>query len=169
VRQLNSSTNLLLAVIAGLGLLGSLSLNWFAAPVPSPATDDGAIEDAAFQFGHVFATHAPGMVTGSAALGVARGGLVLLVVVVAFAGLAVGTPSIRQRAEGLMRVVAIAAPIVVLVAAIAHPGVSTPVRIHYGTLVAFAVSLFMASAAWQGAAMRVKSKAPVRPRYGSAR
>ena len=75
MRQLNPSTNLVLTILAGLGLLGSLSLPWFAAPVTDTVGTDGPIERGAFQVGQVFATSAKGTVSGSDALGSARAAL----------------------------------------------------------------------------------------------
>ena len=169
MRQLNPSTNLVLTVLAGLGLLGSLNLPWFAAPVVDSSPTDGPVEHAAFQVGQVFATSAKGTVSGNDALGGARMAIVALVAVLALVALAVSTPSLRRHAEDLMRLLVFAAPVVVIVAAVAHPGVTTPVHLHYGMLVSFVFVGFMANAAWHGASMREKRAAPVRPRYGSAR
>jgi hypothetical protein len=169
VRQLNPSTNLMLAVIAGLGLLGSLSLSWFAAPVPDPESADGPIESGAFQVSQVFATSAKGTVDGTTALGDARMALVAIVVLVALLALAVLTPSIRRQAEDVLHLVALAVPVIVVAVAIAHPGTTAPVHLHYGTLIAIALSLFMASSAWHGARMREKRKPAARPRYGATR
>lgn len=167
MRQANPSTNLVLAILAGLGLLGSLSLSWYAAPVTDSVDTDGPVERGAFQVSQVFAAHAKGVISGNDALGSGRMALVALVAVVALVAFAVGTPALRRPAEDLLRVVAIAAPIVVIVAAAAHPGTNTPVRLHYGMLIGFAAALLMASAAWHGATMREKRKPPVRTRYGT--
>jgi hypothetical protein len=170
VRQLNPSTNLILSVLAGLGLLGSLSMSWFAAPVEDPTATDGPIERAAFHVSQVFATSAKGTVSGTDALGSSgRMILVALVCALALLALAVSTPSIRRQAEGAMHLLALAVPVVVIAVAVAHRGTTTPVSMHFGTLVGVALALFMASAAWQGASMREKPKPVVRPRYGSVR
>jgi hypothetical protein len=169
VRQLNPSTNLVLTVLAGLGLLASLSLPWFAAPAADPTSTDGQIERGAYQLGKVFATDAQGAVSGTDALGGARVAIVALVGALALVALAVSAPAMRRQAEDLMRLLVIAAPIVVIAAAVTHPGTTTPVNIHYGMLVSFVLVAFMASAAWHGANMRAKKAAPVRPRYGPAR
>jgi uncharacterized membrane protein len=169
VRQLNPSTNLMLAVITGVALLASMSLPWFAAPVEDPTATDGPIERGAFAVSQVFATSAKDTVDGTAALGGARMALVGIVVLVALLALAVLTPSIRRQAEDVLHLVALAVPVVVLIAAVSHPGTTAPASLHYGTLVALALSLFMASAAWNGARMREKRKPQARPRYSSAR
>jgi hypothetical protein len=169
VRQLSPSTNLVLAILAGVGLLGSLSLPWFAAPVTDATGTDGPIERAAFQVGQVFATSAKGTVTGTDALGGAQAAVVGLVGLIALTVLAVSTPSLRRHAEDFMRILVFAGPLVLVAAAVTHPGTATPVTLHYGTLVSFVLVALMANAAWHGANMREKKAAPVRPRYGSAR
>lgn len=168
MRQLKPSTNLVLAVLAGLGLLASLGLPWYAAPVADTTVTDGPVERFAFQVAQVFATSAKGTVTGSAGLGDARVALIAVVAVIALVAVAVGMPAIRRQSEDLMRVVAVAAPLVVIVAAVAHPGATQPVRIHYGLLVSLALVALMVNAAWHGANLREKRAAPTRPRYGKA-
>jgi hypothetical protein len=161
VRQLNASTNLFLAALAGLGLLGSLSLNWFAMPATDPTSTDGPVERGAFQVGQFFATHAKGQISGTDALGGGRTLLVALVGVVALTALAVSTPALRRQAEDFLQLLALAAPVVVIGVVIAHSGTGTaPVRVHYGFLIGLAATLLMSSAAWQGARMREKRKAP---------
>jgi hypothetical protein len=161
VRQLNASTNLVLTVFAGLGLLGSLSLNWFAAPATDTTSTDGPVERGAFQVSQFFATHAKGQISGTDALGGGRTVLVGLVALVALTALMVSTPSLRRQAEDLLQLLALGAPVVVIGVVIAHSGTGhAPVRVHYGFLIGLAVTLLMSSAAWQGARMREKRKAP---------
>ncbi|MEA2126901.1 MAG: hypothetical protein QOI80_3683 [Solirubrobacteraceae bacterium] len=168
MRQLSPTTNLVLAVLAGLGLLGSLSLDWFATPVTDPTGTDGPVERAAFQVSHVFGTHAKGAMTGTDALGSGRSVLIGLIAAVALIAIAVTIPSVRKTAEDALRVVALAGPVVVIVLAAMRPGTDLPVSLHYGTLVGLVAALLMASAAWQGASMRAKRAAPARPRYGTS-
>lgn len=162
MRQLTPVTNLVLAVLAGAGLLASLGLPWFAAPVVDPVSTDGPIEQAAFQVAQVFATSAQGTVSGADALGTAQAAVVGLVAVLALVVVAVMTPASRRPAEDLLRGIVMAAPVVVLLAALAHPGVATPVRLHWGLLVSVALTALMANAAWHGANMRQLYAAPVR-------
>jgi hypothetical protein len=170
MRQLNPSTNLILAVLAGLGVLASLTMPWYAAPAEDPTDTDGPIEQGAFQVGQVFATSAKGVVSGNDAIG-PNGRLALLVVVavVALLGVAISANVARRHAEDMLRVAAFATPVVVLAVAILHPGTQAEVRLHYGMLVGIAASLFSANAAFHGASWREKRAAPVRPRFGSAR
>lgn len=167
MRQLNPSSNLVLAVLAGLGLLGSLTLPWYATPTDDPNSTDGPVERGAYQFGQVFATSARGMIDGDDALGGARLALLGLVVLVALLGLAVSLNLARETAEDALRIVAFAVPVVLVIVAIAHTGTSASVRLHYGMLVGFAAGGLMATAAYHGASWRKKYAAPVRPRYGS--
>ena len=158
MRQLSPSSNLVLVVLAALGLLGTLSLPWFAAPAVDTTATDGPVERAAFQVSHFFQTGAKGMVGGGDALGGARAVLFVLVVVVVVLTAAVSVAAVRKQAEDLLRVVALAAPVVVIGTAVAHPGETGPVHVHYGLLVALLVTLLMSSAAWQGSSMRHKAK-----------
>jgi hypothetical protein len=86
---------------------------------------------------------------------------VALVALVAVAALAVAMPALRRPAEDFLQLLALAAPVVVVGVAIAHPGTGeAPVRIHSGSLIGLALALLMASAAWNGATLREKRKAP---------
>lgn len=168
MRQLAPASNLVLAVFAGLGLLASLTLPWFAAPSQSPNSTDGPVERGAYQVEQVFATSAKGMVDGTDALGSGQTALLVLVGVVTVLGVLIGANVMRHKVEDVLHLVALAAPIVVLAVALPHPGTDADLRIHYGLIVGLAATLLMSSAAWHGASMRAKHKAPVRPRYGSA-
>lgn len=159
MRQLSPSSNLALAVIAALGLLGTLSLPWFATPAVDTVATDGPIERGAFQVAHFFATGAKGMIDGNDALGGARSVLFVLAVVVIVLAAAVSVSAVRKQAEDLLRVVALAAPVVLIGTVVAHPGLTAPAHVHYGSLVALLACLLMASAAWQGSSMRHKAKA----------
>ncbi len=159
MRQLTPPANLVLTILAAFGLLGTLGMPWFAAPAVDLNATDGPIERGAFQVGQFFATHAKSMVDGSVALGGAKTVLFgLVIVVVALVG-AVSIAAVRKPAEDLLRLVALLSPMVVILVAVAHPGDSAPLHIHYGSLVALAASLLMASAAWQGCSMRAKQQA----------
>ncbi len=168
MRQFSPTTNLVLAVLSGFGLLASLTMPWFAAPVQDLVATDGPVERAAFQVGQVFATSAEGTVSGTDALGSAQVLVFGLVVIIALLAVAVVVPALRRQAEDIMRVAVYTAPLVVLVAAFTHPGVATPVRLHYGLLVSFVLTALMSSAAWHGANMRHQRAAQAPRRYGSA-
>jgi hypothetical protein len=168
MRQITPQANLVLAVLAGLGLLATLTLPWYSAPVEDTTPTDGPVERAAFQLAHTFKTGADGMIDGQDALGDGRLVLVVLVVAIAVIGLAISANGMRRSAEDVMRVVALLTPVIVGFVAITHPGTEAPVRIHYGMLIAFLATFVMSSAAWHGASMREKP-APTKPQTYSMR
>lgn len=169
MRQLTPRTNLLLAVLGGLGLLASLALPWYAVPTEDPNPTNGPVERGAYQVAQVFATSAKGTVAGADALGEGRSALIGVVGVVALLAALVAIREIRRLAEDALRVVALAAPFVLLIAVIDHGGTRGDVRLHYGMLVGFAAVLFMSSAAWHGASLREYRPASARPRYNATR
>ena len=156
MRQISPATNLLLACLAGLGLLATLSAPWYAPPVPDKDIYDGPVERAAFAFSKVFG-HNPHAVSGSDAL---RGPETLLVVLVAavviLCGLA-AVPSLRRYVRDVLRGVAIAIPVVVFYLIFDRPD---GMDIHWGVIAAFAMAVFTATAAWHGSAIRVRRAAP---------
>ena len=162
MQQLNPATNLCLAVLAGLGLLASLTLPWYAAPAEAPDPTAGPVEQSGWRLGYVFATSARGMVDGEEAVGNGRTLLLAALGLIVLLGLAVAANAARQAAEDALRVVALGLPVLVAVLAITHPGTEAPLQLHYGMLVAFAVTLLTSSAAWHGASWRQKHTAPVR-------
>ncbi len=170
MRQLSSTSNLVLALLAGLGLLASLGTNWFAAPATDPNTTDGPVERAAFQVSHVFSTSAKGQMTGSDALGGGQTVVFVVVAVIVLLAFAVSVPAWRRQAEDLLQFAALAAPVALIIVAVAHPGTGTvPVTVHYGFIVSLLATLLMASAAWQVAHMREKPKARTPARARTAR
>jgi hypothetical protein len=158
VRQLDPVSNLVLSALAGLGLLGSLSLPWFVPPGHSTTDTDGPVERAAWQVSHFFGSNVPGKTSGSDALGSSRGLLVILVAVVAGLACAVAVPQIRKTAEDLLRMAGFAAPVAVIFLVVMHSGTDRPVTVHYGALVSFVAAAFMASAAFHGSSMRTRRK-----------
>ena len=168
MRQLKPATNLVLAVLAGIGLLASLTLPWYATPTEDPNPLNGPVERGAYQVGQVFATGAKGMIDGNDAVGDARVFLLAIVGLIALLAAAISVPAMRRGAEDVLRVVALIAPLVVGFVAIAHPGTEADVRLHYGMLVGFVATFAMTSAAWHGASLREKP-APAKPRSYSMR
>jgi hypothetical protein len=156
MRQISPATNLVLAVLAGLGLLGSLSQPWYAPPVKDPNIYDGPVERTAFAVGKVFSQH-DGARTGADALGNTQGLLVGLVAVIAVLCALAAVPPLRSYVRDVLRAVAIALPLIVFYLVVDRPD---GMDIHWGVLAAFAIALFVASAAWHGSAIRVKRAAP---------
>lgn len=165
MRQLSPASNLVLAVLAGLGLLASLTTPWYATAMVSPNETDGPIERAAWQVGHVFGPGDSRTVDGAVALGGAQPALLTVVAVVGALALAIALNLLRQPAEDLLRLVAFAIPPVFVILAVGHPGEDGDVNLSYGMLIGFAAALLMASASFHGASWRRKHPAPARPRY----
>jgi hypothetical protein len=159
VRQLSPPTNLLLACLAALGLLGTLNLPWYAPPVPDTTETDGPVERAAWAVSRVFAHH-DHQVSGNDVIGGGRTLLYVLAAAVCVLAIVAAVSALRPLIRDALRIFAIIAPVVVLYLAIDRPGDNAELTIHWGTLVALAVALFMASAAWQGSAIRERRPAP---------
>ena len=156
MRQISPATNLVLAVLAGLGLLGSLSQPWYAPPVEDPNAYDGPVERTAFAFGKVFSHH-DGAVSGADALGNTETLLLGMVGVIVVLCLLAGVPALRAYVRDVLRAVALALPLIVFYLAVDRPD---GMDVHWGVIVALAIAAFVASAAWHGSGIRVKRAAP---------
>ena len=151
MRQIAPGTNLVLAALAALGLLGTLGLPWYAPLDEDPNQYDGGLEHAAYRIAGVFRER-PGAVSGGDALGDARVlllGLVALVVVVC---ILTAVRPLRPYVRELVRVVALGLPAIVLYRTIDPP--AAELTLHWGLLVSLAVAVFAASAAWHGGKIR---------------
>jgi hypothetical protein len=156
MRQISPATNLVLACLAGLGLLGMLGTPWYAPKVPDKTITDGPVERGAFAIAHVF-THHNRSVTGLDALGATQTLLLGLVAAIVVLAVLEGVPALRAHVRDFLRAVAIAVPVIVFYLIWDRPG---KLDIHWGVLAAFAVACFMANAAWHGSAIREKRVAP---------
>jgi hypothetical protein len=156
MRQISPATNLVLACLAGLGLLGSLGQPWYAPPVKDPNGYDGPVERTAYAVSKVFSQH-DGAVSGADALGNTQTVLTGLVAAVIVLCVLAGVPALRSYVRDVLRAVAIALPLIVFYTVVDRP---TRQDIHWGVLAAFAIAAFVASAAWHGSAIRVKRAAP---------
>src|SRR6478672_11354168 len=157
MRQLSPATNLVLACLASLGLLGILGAPWYAPTVPDGNIYDGPVERAAFAVSHVFSHH-DRVVSGTDALGSgAKTLLMALVAAVVVLSVLAAVPSLRSYVRDVLRAVALALPLLVFYLLVDRPG---KLDIHWGVIAAFAVAVFVASAAWHGSAIRVKRVAP---------
>jgi hypothetical protein len=157
MRQLSPATNLILAALAALGLLGTLGLPWYAPPLPDSNTFDGPIERGAFAVSTVF-RHNDGAVTGFDVLGKTQNLLFFLVGGIIVLSALTLVPSLRRHVRDVLRAVALALPLIVFVLLVDKPG-TADIDIHWGIVAALALALFTASAAWHGSAMRVKRAA----------
>ena len=158
VRQINPFTNLLLTVLCAAGLALSIGLPWFAGKRPA-GEDDGTLEALASDIARVFAQ---GGVAGTDSLGSARPVLLVLAAVTAVLAVLHLVPALRRLVRTPLRLVPLAAPVVVLVQAVDAPD---GFELRWGLLVALAVSAYMASSAFHGAELREKrpKPAPYRP------
>jgi hypothetical protein len=156
MRQISPATNLVLAVLAGLGLLGSLSQPWYAPPVKDTNAYDGPVERTAFAVGKVFSHH-DGAVSGADALGNTETLLLGLVGGIAVLCILAAVPALRSHVRDVLRAVALALPLIVFYLVVSRPD---GMDIHWGVLAALAIAAFVASAAWHGSAIRVKRAAP---------
>jgi hypothetical protein len=158
---MNPVTNLVLAVASAFGLLLTLGLPWYAPTASSPNLTDGPVERTAWKVGHLFGTNVDGLISGRE--GLANGETTLLVLCAIVIGLAVvvaAIPALRTPAEDGLRIVGLLAPVVVAYLALDKPDSTAGLSIHYGIIVALAVSILMASSCWHGSSMRQRRKAP---------
>ena len=155
MRQFSSATNLVLACLGALGLIGSLGFPWYAAPVKDTDVYDGPIERGAFHLARVF-SHSDATTSGGAAAGSAKPlvfGLAALIIALAAVGL---SPASRAKVRDALRAVALVSFPVLLYLAAAHPGTTGKVAIHWGLPATFAIAVFTFSAAWHGGEVRLK-------------
>ena len=167
MRQLSPPTNLLLACLAGLGLLATLSLPWYGPEHVDQQVDltrvangdaDGPMQNFAHLVARVFSTSGT-TYSGTETLGATRTLLLILVGAVIVLSLAVLIPALRAALRDVLRAVALAAPVIVGVLAVRHPG-EGHLEARWGLFVGLAVSLIMACAAWHGSGVRVKRAVP---------
>jgi hypothetical protein len=156
MRQLTPVSNLVLACLGALGLIGSLGLPWYAAPVKDTNVYDGPIERGAFHVSKVFA-HSAATTSGSTAAGSAKPLLfALAALLVVLAGVGLASPGARAKVRDALRAVALVSFPVLLYLAVAHPGAAGALRIHWGLPASFAIAVFTVSAAWHGGEVRLK-------------
>jgi hypothetical protein len=152
MRQMSPASNLVLACLAGLGLLGVLGAPWYAPPLPDANSYDGPVERTAFAFSTIF-RHNDGVVTGNDALGDTRYLLFgLVAAVILLSGLAF-VPAMRRHVRDVLRGVSLVLPLVVLFRLVDRPGPGE-VDVHWGVVAAFFIAVFTASSAWHGSAIR---------------
>jgi hypothetical protein len=166
MRQLSAPTNLLLACLAGLGLLGTLTTPWFGPPHATPKADltqvavgdgDGPMQHFAQWVGRVFS--ATGVTyTGNDALAGSKSLLFALVGLLVVLSAAIMVPALRGALRDVLRAVALASPLLIAVLVLRHPG-QQHVELRWGAVAALGLGLFMASCAWHGSEFRAKRTA----------
>jgi hypothetical protein len=155
MRQISPASNLFLACLSALGLVGALRLPWFAPPVEDKTDTDGPVEQTAFAVAHVFRHH-DRQLTGTDALGGSHTVVLVLAAAVVVLAVLAGIPALRAYVRDLLRAVALATPVLVVVLAFRSPGTTQTLDLHWGLIVAVAVAAFAASTAWHGSGIRVK-------------
>jgi hypothetical protein len=156
MRQLAPATNLVLAALAAFGLLGTLRLPWYAPVDEDPSQYSGPLEHAAYRYSGVFREHG-GSVTGTDAIGDDRLLFVALVLLVVLFSTLMAVPALRFYAREGLRFSAMGLPAAALYRLLERPD---GLEIHWGLLVAIATAVFAASAAWHGAAIRLRRANP---------
>jgi hypothetical protein len=156
MRQLSPLTNLMLAVLASIGVAITLGLPWYAATPVVPNDPASGVESAAAAIARWF-TSDGSTVTGTEALRGAESALLLACGLTALLSMAVLAGPIRSYLRGPLKLVALSAPVIVVVH-LFHQPVGEELR--WGTFVALAASLLMANSAYHGAEIRDPRPAP---------
>jgi hypothetical protein len=169
VRQLTPLTNLVLACLCAVGLVGSLELPWYALPDPAKGPSAQAIADGqgpmeAFGKGVVRTFTSDGVTSsGTDVLGGQRTLLLIAAVAVMLLCIATLIPALRSGVRDLLRAVALASPILVLFVAIRAPA-ADGLEFRWGLVTTVAVTLFMASSAWHASSARSPRAVAAPPR-----
>ena len=151
MRQLSAVTNLVLAGLASVALVLSLQLPWLAPPGELPE-GLSAPEHAVRQLARVFAT-VPGEIAGQDAFVNSRSTLVAMAAAMIVLCALMALPALRGMLREVLRALGLITPLAVGYLIVARPG-GVAGDLHWGALVALGVSIFVASAAWHGAAIR---------------
>jgi hypothetical protein len=163
MRQFSPLTNLLLTCLAAAGLVLTLGLPWYGAAVgvsdseTEVGTIAGPIEGVAALVSRWFDPQGTGT-TGADALGFAQQGLMGLAAVTALLAIAMLLPFARRTAQEGLRLIPLAAPALVVLQMVDVPVAGAELR--WGAFMALLSGLFMASAAWHGAGLRVPARKP---------
>jgi hypothetical protein len=120
--------------------------------------DLGAVERAATQFAAVFGS-ADGAMTGHDAFANAQTLLMGMPAAIVVLCLLMAVPALRDLVREPLRAVACGAPVVVAYLVLARPGDATG-ALHWGALAGMALTVFLASAAWHGSALKGPRPAP---------
>jgi hypothetical protein len=157
MRQLSPLTNLMLAVLASVGVVVTLGLPWYATDSVLPNDPATGIESAAAAIARWF-TSDGATISGTEALQKAESGLLLVCGMTALLSMLVLAGPIRNYLRGPLKLVALSAPVIVTIH-LFHQPVGEELR--WGTFVALAASLLLANAAYHGAEIRDPRPAPL--------
>ena len=161
VRGLSPLMNILLTCLAAGALTPVLGMPWFGSAVDSNDGHQGSIELMAEAIARWFGA-AGTTATGADSLTGMESALMLVVVATAVLALAMLVPSLRGYLRGTVKLLPLAAPVLVLAAILLEAG-PAGVEPRYGAFVALALTIFMASAAQQAGEMREKKKPAPKP------
>lgn len=158
MRGFSPPINIFLTCLAGLALVPVLGLPWFAGAMDTDNGNQGQIELMAEAIGRWF-TGAGSTATGTEVLGGLEIALLGVAVVTVLLAVLMLAPPLRMSLRAIVKVLPIAAPVLVLVAIVAEAGASGT-EPRYGAFLALAVTAFMASCAHQAGDMRERKAAP---------
>ena len=159
MRGLSPLFNILLTCLAAGAMVPALTLPWFGGAVDSNDGNQGQVELMGEAIGRWFSDSGT-TATGGAVLGGIESAILGVALVTALLALLMLVPPMRATLRGTVKLVPLAAPVVVL-AAILLEARAANVEPRYGAFVALALAIFLVCAAQQAGEMREKkSKAP---------
>jgi hypothetical protein len=161
VRGLSPLINILLTCVAAGAVAPVLGMPWFGAAVDSNDGHQGQVELMGEAFGRWFTTGGD-TTTGADALNGLETALLAVVAASALLALAMLIPPLRSSLRGSVKLVPLAAPLIVLIGIVVEAG-PAGVEPRRGAFVALALTVFLVSAAQQAAEMREKKKPVPKP------
>jgi hypothetical protein len=161
VRGLSPLINILLTCLLAGALTPALDTPWFAPAVDSNDGHQGQVELMGEALGRWF-TGSGATRTGTEALGGLETALLAVVAASALLALAMLIPPLRSSLRGSVKLVPLAAPLIVLIGIVVEAG-PAGVEPRRGAFVALALTVFLVSAAQQAAEMREKKKPVPKP------
>ncbi len=167
MRGFSPLINVVLTCLAAIAVVPVLGLPWFAGAIDSNDGNQGQTElmgeALARWFGQQGTTS-----TGTEVLAALEMALLAVTALTALLALAMLVPGLRSSLRGTMKLVPLAAPLIVLVALLAESS-DAGVEPRFGAFVALALTVFMASAGQQAGEMREPKPAPTKYTPGPGR
>ena len=158
MRGFSPLLNILLTCLVAGALVAVLEMPWFATAVNSNDGFQGSIELMGEGIRRWF-TDTGTTATGTDMLGSLGTALLGVAAATALLALAMLIPALRSATRHLLKMLPLAAPLIVLAAVLSESGAAS-VEPRYGAFVALALTVLLASAAQQAAEMREKKAAP---------
>ena len=157
MRGFSPIINILLTCVAAAALAPVLAMPWFGAAFDSNDGNQGSIELMGEAISRWF-TESGTTTTGTETIGTLATAIVAVAGLTAVLALLMLVPAARASIRGLVKLLPLAAPVLVVVAILAEAG-SAATEPRYGAFVALALTVFLASAAQQAGEMREKKTA----------